>query len=245
MSDQENTAKKQITLLFSGGVDSTMAACQLAELFEKVHLVSYSNGYGHYLISRTAKRAKELSRHYPGKFQHSIISIRELFESLVIDTLDEDYAKNGSGFIWCMGCKLAMHMHTIIYNTENDIHMAADGSSFDTSEMVEQMPLSVAKIKGFYCEYGITFDNPVYKKKRQDSIKALKTMGFKMGLQIGDRFLGVQPKCKPGELYYMPLLLRGTPPNHQEKMIGTYIDAKIEWARDYLNKNLGEKKSVG
>ena len=238
MSAQE---RSQITLLFSGGVDSTMAACMLAGSHDRVHLVSYANGYGHYRIGRTAKRAKELDRHFPGRFTHSILSVREIFEALVIDSLQDDYREFGSGFVWCMGCKLAMHIRTICYNVEHDILLAADGSSFETSEMVEQMPVSVGKVKRFYCEYGITFENPVYTHRREDSIRGLREMGFRMGLRIGDRFLGVQPKCKPGELYYMPLLLRGTEPDHREETIARFIDRKIDWARDYIDTYVGQR----
>lgn len=241
LTEQFQDSKEPITLLFSGGVDSTMAACRLAEAYDHVHLISYNNGYGHYRIDRTAHRAGELLRLYPGKFTHSIISIRELFEQLVLDHIWEDYKRYQSGFIWCMGCKLSMHMRTIMYNTKNNIRYAADGSSFDTSEMVEQMPVSVAKVKGFYCEYGITFENPVYKIKRAESIEGLKKRSFRMGFQIGDRFLGVQPKCKPGELYYMPLLLRGTEPDHNEADIAEYIDQKIDWARTYIDTYFGDK----
>jgi len=234
--------KREITLLFSGGVDSTMAACNLASSYESVHLVSYFNGYGHYRVSRTAKRAAELSRHFPGTFTHSIISIQDIFESLVIHSIWDDYREFGSGFIWCMGCKLAMHIRTIIYNIDHDIHLSADGSSFETSEMVEQMPISVAKVKGFYCEYGIRFENPVYQLRREDSIQSLHNMGFRMGLRIGDRFLGIQPKCKPGELYYMPLLLRGTEPDHKEELVARHIDAKIDWARGYIDQYFGNRE---
>ncbi len=168
-----------ITLLFSGGVDSTMAACRLAEEHEQVHLLSFENGYGHYKMNRTTRRAEEVKCRYPGKVTHSIISIQDLFEQMVVNTLEEDYKKYGSGFIWCMGCKLAMHTRAIIYNVEHEIYRIADGSSFATAEMVEQMPLSVAKIRSFYCEYGFAFSNPVYTDKREDSIKALKRMGHK------------------------------------------------------------------
>jgi hypothetical protein len=227
-----------VTLLFSGGVDSTMAACKLAETQEHVHLVSFNNGYGHYKMERTAQRADEVRQRYPGKVSYQLISVRELFEHMVLSTLEADYRRYGSGFIWCMGCKLAMHTRTIIYNVENDVYRAADGSSFATSEMVEQMPLSVGKIRGFYCEYGFAFRNPVYTNRREDSIVALKRMGFRQGLRIRDRFLGVQPKCKPGELYYMPLILRGTQPRHQEDDVADYIETKLEWAREYLKRTL-------
>ena len=45
-----------------------------------------------------------------------------------------------------------------------------------------------------------------------EMIAALKRMGFRQGLRIRDRFLGIQPKCRPGELYYMPFLLFDQPP---------------------------------
>ncbi len=227
-----------ITLLFSGGVDSTMAACRLAEEHEQVHLLSFENGYGHYKMNRTTRRAEEVKCRYPGKVTHSIISIQDLFEQMVVNTLEEDYKKYGSGFIWCMGCKLAMHTRAIIYNVEHEIYRIADGSSFATAEMVEQMPLSVAKIRSFYCEYGFAFSNPVYTDKREDSIKALKRMGFRQGLRIGDRFLGIQPKCKPGELYYMPMILRGTEPVHKEGVVGQFIDDKLAWARGHITRTL-------
>ena len=226
---------RRIVLLFSGGIDSTMTACQLAQSYDRVDLLTFKNEYGHYHISRTAKRAKELDRHFPNTFTHRIESVRDLFETLVLDTLQEDYKRFGSGFVWCMGCKLAMHTKTIIHCIEHGILEAADGSSFDTSEMVEQMPTSVAKIRSFYCENDITFENPVYKQKRSDSIRALSEMGFRMGFRIGDRFLGTQPKCKPGELYYMPLLLLGKDPVHPEKSVCDYIDEKINMARQYID----------
>ncbi len=225
---------QRVTLLFSGGVDSTRAACALAETHEQVDLVSYTNGYGHYRIHRTKNRAAELEARYPGVIRHSIIPVQPLFDAILVDAIDEQYKKYGSGFIWCMGCKIAMHVQTILYCVENGIYVAADGSSFSTSEMVEQMPVSVAKIKGFYCEYGITFENPVYTLERSDSIEYLRENGFQMGLKIGDRFLGVQPKCKPGELYYMPLLLLGTEPDHDQERVAAFIDDKLRWARQYI-----------
>ena len=231
-------ASDPVTLLFSGGVDSTLAACKLAETQEHVHLVSFKNGYGHYKMERTALRAAEVQQRFPGKVTHRLINIQELFEHMVLSTLEDDYRRYGSGFIWCMGCKLSMHTRAIIYNVENDIYRVADGSSFATSEMVEQMPLSVAKIRGFYCEYGFAYRNPVYTSRREDSIAALKRMGFRQGFRILDRFLGIQPKCKPGELYYMPLLLRGTEPAHGEEAVAEYIETKLAWAREYLRRTL-------
>jgi queuosine biosynthesis protein QueC len=227
-----------VVLLFSGGVDSTMAAVKLAQTHKKVHLLSYKNGYGHYRIDRTKDRAAEIARLYPGIITHKMVNVQHLFDRMLVDNLHAEYEKHGSAFVWCMGCKLAMHTATILYCVENGVYEAADGSSFATSEMVEQMPISIARIKGFYCEYGITFNNPVYEIPRSESINELKRIGFRMGLQIGDRFLGVQPKCKAGELYYMPLILRGTQPNHDPAKVESFIEEKMGWARSWVNDQI-------
>ena len=225
-----------VTLLFSGGIDSTMAATLLAEQHEQVHLLTFRNGYGHYHIDRTGKRAAELSRLFPGKFVQAKISVQRLFEEVVIDHLDEEYTRWESGFFWCLGCKIAMHTRAIVYNLHNHVSLVADGSSGDTSEMVEQMPVAVDRIHRFYDEYGMRFLNPVYERARSDSIHELETRGFRLGLRIGDRFLGIQPTCKPGELYYMPYLLRGSDPIHPEEKIAAYIDEKLDWARRTIDK---------
>lgn len=216
--------------MFSGGVDSTMAAITLSEQYNKVHLLTYCNGHGHYYIKNSKKRAKELISKYPGKFIHCFIPIEELFEKIVLDTLLEDYREFKSGFIWCMGCKMTMHTRSIIYNLENNIKFMSDGSSMDTDEMVEQMPISVSLIMTFYEKYNIDFSVPVYRQTRQEKIKKLKELKFNMGIPIKDRFLGIQPRCIPGELYYMPYLLFNKALEHERPQVAQFIRKKQEIA---------------
>jgi len=224
----------RVALLFSGGVDSTVAAMRLAESYERIDLLSFHHDYGQYKIRRTARRAAELQRHFPHTFSHRIISIRRAFEQLVLDSLEADYRKYRSGFIWCMGCKIVMQTRTIIHCLDNDIRVAADGSSGETSEMVEQQPASVAKLRAFHGEYGISFITPLYDAGRAESINFLVEKGFKLGPRLGDRFLGIQPKCRPGELYYLPFLLLGAPPDHAEERVAAFIDEKLAMARKQI-----------
>ena len=60
--------KNEIALMFSGGVDSTATAIMLAEKFDRVHLVTYKNGYGHYYFNRTQKRVEELNEALGDRF---------------------------------------------------------------------------------------------------------------------------------------------------------------------------------
>ncbi len=236
----ECNGERKISLMFSGGVDSTFAATALAEEYDEVHLLTYYNGYGHYKIGRTGRRAQELKDRFPRKFRHSIISVQDIFEALVLDTLDEDYRRFRSGFVWCLGCKLSMHARSILYNLEHGISCMSDGSSMDTSEMVEQMLISVSMIRLLYKDYGIEFTTPVYEVSRDEERLRLKEMGFRMGIPVGNRYLGVQPKCKPGELYYLPYLLFKQPPKHDEGPVAEYIRDKGDQARRMIDARLDE-----
>ncbi|HPQ69019.1 MAG TPA: hypothetical protein PKW95_07805 [bacterium] len=228
---------KRTVLLFSGGVDSTLAAVRLAADFARVDLLTYGNGYGHYHLARTRRRVAELSRMFPGRFSHAIVSVRELFEELVVDRLADNYARYGSGFVWCLGCKLAMHLHTVRYCRETGVRRVADGSSSATGEMVEQMPLSLERVGAFYREFGIEYFQPVYEQSRAESIRELRRLGLRLGVRLGDRFLGIQPKCRPGELYYLPLLLCGTPPVHEQEAVARFFDEKLARGREWLTQS--------
>jgi len=239
MYDVNDLDNRQVSLMFSGGVDSTTAALRLADQYDRVHLLTFSNGYGHYRINRTRKRAKELERHVGDRFVHHVESIRSLFEMMLDDPLD-DFRRFDSGFIWCLGCKMAMHTRCVLYNLEHGIREMTDGSSKSTGEMVEQTLLAVYMVREFYEQYGIEYRTPVYTIPREEEIEALKKRNFKMGWRIGDRFLGVQPKCRPGELYYLPFLVLNQPPKHDEEKVSLFLREKRKLAHEYISRKCKE-----
>lgn len=227
-------APRQAALMFSGGIDSTTAAIRLASEFDRVHCLTWGNGYGHYRLGRTRARMAELKRLFGDRFQHGVGSVQGLFEDLVVNDIEGNWRRRGSGFVWCLGCKLAMHAHSVVYCLEHGIRTLADGSSQSTGEMVEQMLVSVYRIHEFYARYGIDYRTPVYTIPRSEEIAFLRKEGFRMGFRVGDRFLGVQPKCRPGELYYLPFLLFNQPPKHDHDQIVDYLDEKAEIAHSWI-----------
>ncbi len=226
--------------MFSGGVDSTTAALALARRYETVHLLTYGNGYGHYKLGRTKKRVRELRRFVDARLVHSITSSRELFEHLLVNDVKAEFARYGSGFVWCLGCKLAMHTASVLYNLEHGIGVMADGSSRSTGEMVEQSLLSLYLFREFYGSFGIDFVTPVYDIPREEEIRRLEEQGFRMGLRVLDRFLGVQPKCRAGELYYLPFLLFDQPPAHDDDQVADFIERKTATAKDWIERRCAE-----
>src|SRR5690348_4569084 len=92
----------EIALMFSGGVDSTATAILLAERYERVHLVTYRNGYGHYYHHRTERRVHELNRALGERFVHTLISTKSYFDEITVNNVLADYRQYRSGFIWFM-----------------------------------------------------------------------------------------------------------------------------------------------
>ena len=215
-----------ISLMFSGGVDSTVAALHLAEAHERVHLLTFANGYGHYGFGRARRRADELMARMPGRFVYHFESIRPLFEALALRSLADDYVRFGSGFVWCLGCKLAMHVASARYDRANGLTRHTDGSNADTSEMVEQSLLSLSMVAHFYQDHGIAFGPTDYDLSRDEKRAFLERSGLRMGVPLRDRYLGIQPSCIPGELYYLPYLLLKRPPRHPERVVAGYIRSK-------------------
>ena len=231
----------EICLMFSGGVDSTATAVMLAEKYDKVHLVTYRNGYGHWYHHRSGLRVDELNRRLGDRFTFSLITTKGYFDDVVVNSVLKDYRDYGSGFIWFMGCKMAMHLRTILFCLEHGLLISTDGSNSDTAEMVEQSLLSLSLIRFFYEDHTVDFGTPVYEVRRAESRDLIKDLGIRMGVQVMDRHLCIQPTCVAGELYYLPYLLMNKPVNHDERTVSRFIEAKEVICRKIIKAYLSDK----
>lgn len=225
--------------MFSGGLDSSAAALHLAQHHRRVHLLTYNNGFGHFFVQRSAKRAQALRRALrdqpgAGELIHSVLSTRDDFDKLLVSTAVADFGKYKSGFVWCMGCKLAMHARSAAYCLQNGVAKMADGSNSGTSEMVEQSLLSLSMVRAFYARHSIEFFTPVYEQEREQSRERLAEMGVRSGIAVLDRQLGIQPTCVAGELYYMPYLLFNKRVKHEDDVVARFIAAKLPIADEIV-----------
>lgn len=219
----------ETTLLFSGGVDSTLTALLLAEQFDRVHLLTYDRGvrYGHLHVGNARRRARELQRRFgDGRFDFDLFPIGPLFHRFVTATLLADYKRYGT-YTCCVGCKLAMHARTVLYNLRRGIRHVADGSAADQDYHAEQLGGVLGCVERLYKRYGITHANPSYNIDEGARKERLKAAGLKPK--------GIQPRCLFGAydfFIYTPLHVA----HHQEEdIMVAYMEDKLPLARAYID----------
>ena len=193
------TSRNEATILFSGGVDSTMASILVAQDFEKMTLLTYKGMIGVILYGFSKHHVKVLQKRFgKDRIVHKFINICDLWKKIVLDDVEKDYEKYRSDMVWCIGCKMTMHTRTIIYNLEHGITTTFDGSIREQNYYVDQLPESVEQIKNYYNEFGLTFSTPIYETgTRAKILGELKEAGFDSGFKISSSVLGTQPICLP------------------------------------------------
>jgi PP-loop superfamily ATP-utilizing enzyme len=162
--------KKTVALLFSGGRDSSLACGVLAKKGYKIHLLTFNNG-ATIRQDLAEHRYKELSEKFPDAIiKRAIIPSYGLFKDLGLKNLEKDIKKYETNLI-CMGCKLSMHVISLIYCLENDIPIIADGYTDYQKKWIEQMPEAIEAVKKFHEEYHIKYINPVYSESSKEQVK--------------------------------------------------------------------------
>lgn len=153
--------EKRCAVLFSGGLDSSLAVCKMIEQGYDVELLHFDQGS---LLSNNLPniRMSEIQRAYPS----SSISMHEInasgiFRRIALTTLEHDIIKHNVSLV-CMGCKLAMHVCAAIYCIRNNISIVADGSTKRQERYAEQRMIAIDFIKAIYSTYKIAYTNPIY-----------------------------------------------------------------------------------
>jgi hypothetical protein len=163
--------KPPVTVLFSGGSDSTLTASLLAREHEHVHLLTYKHRIMRF-GKKCLKSLDSLQKAYgEDRFTHAFLDLNPIFDKLFFGSLAADLRRWGTYALpmCCGSCKLAMHVRTIQYNLEHGIRFAADGSNIELAELFpEQMPPVLELYRQLYERFGIVYTNPVFDVRRTD-----------------------------------------------------------------------------
>lgn len=230
--------KDEVTVVFTGGKDSTLTAALMCQQFEKVHLLTYIHSLSTNPDNSLVNVRKLEDVFGKDKIVHKFIPIDDLSKKIYTDSYLHDLKKYKTYLAgcFCLACRQAMNTRTIIYSIENDIKFACDGSN-RTSFGLSQMEWIIKEIKKFYKEYGIEFETPVYDTPRCD----LEL--FKLGISFEKQHIlyggnNTQGGCHGSNfhifylrLYYLPRYGREA----HEEMSSNYFNDKLEFCRRYLN----------
>lgn len=266
-----NIDDEEISVHFTGGSDSTLAAFLMCERFKKVHLLTFViSAMGNY--DRCQLHVKKLKEKFGSeKVVHQYIDLERLFKSIYYGNYLHDIKKYKMylSALFCAGCIHAMHIRTIIYNLEKGIRFACDGQqaevSFVTEEKTientkplwsEQMEKVLQLETSFYAEYGIKYFNPVYYIERTDwelhdrgflEERNLKTKGRTKQKANKNTFLKETEHTCTGPLIGEHYLIHYFFPLYgwkkHERLSVQYYQEKIKVGKEYV-KNYFEGRGV-
>ena len=164
-------SREEVSILFSGGSDSTLVAALMCEKFEKVHLLTFYHS-GIPEAERSKVNARRLENRFgKNRVVHRLMNVEQIFQNLYYATYVRDLRKYRLFLVAtiCNACQLAMHTATILYNLNNGISLTRDGYKREKGHIYAFMSEEGIKhLRTFYRKYQINYDNPVYDMPRTD-----------------------------------------------------------------------------
>lgn len=236
-----------ISILFSGGPDSTLAALYALQDAQRVHLLTYH----HRLMSHCKLQSgkikceavvEELKKIYSkDRIIHRKISSWPLFKKIYYGNISYDIQKYRSFCIpWiCGACKLAMHIKTIEYNLGNNIRITYDGNNKESASVFPAQTVTyINVIKELYVSHQMIYQVPIYDIEQADS----KTEEFGLtsckGTKAEHVFFSTQHSCFVGLLLHIHArvykLLKGD--NPMEELTSKMLKTRIKDMNIFLRK---------
>jgi 7-cyano-7-deazaguanine synthase in queuosine biosynthesis len=244
-----SSVKNEVALMFSGGIDSLLAAVLLAKEYDRVHLLTFKKGYLEFGLKNSranVERLKTLCGEH--KFVHAIINIKPLVRRVSIRSIVKDRLRYGTEVVWCVACRTTMNAAAMRYALENDLAAISDGSNKEQipgekhlTGTAENYPSVVAQLKDFARGYGVEFVTPVYDfGDREERRRRLTELGFEIdylskdpsktlkGMFRRDFFKRSQPLCLSGWIIHWRRNIFGVPVKQDEAKTREYVARKQE-----------------
>jgi len=166
-----DTSVRTQLVMFTGGRDSTLAACYLMLQGIPVHLYSANSGCSlHRGI--LAHRVDELKNRF-GELvvAHTVEDISGTFRSIAIENIEGDILKYRKNLV-LLGEKLAIHAHLIDFCRRHDIAVINDGITHYQQEFPEQRLVAKEYLVDLMQEFSIQYNSPIYEfAQSSDDVK--------------------------------------------------------------------------
>ena len=226
INESTTQAKRSVAVLFSGGIDSSLAVAKLAANGHGVSLLTCDNGCLRD-IERSRDRYDELRKKFsPNVLDHAILSSKAMFREIALKDIEKDILGYGTNLA-CMGCKLARHAEATVYLLRNGIDTLADGCVSYQSNWPEQIPEVIEHLKDFHRTYGQRYITPVYEMKGvEEVIQELSDFGLST--------MSFEGSCVFEDTFSTPNLMN----------VISYINRKLPLCREYIESKVGGNKDA-
>jgi hypothetical protein len=255
--------KNEVAVMFSGGIDSLLAAVLLQQKYDKVHLITFDKGYLEFGLKNNLPNVQRLQDTYgPERITHQIVKLKKLVKAVSVKKLRRDRQGYNMEICWCVGCRMSMNAGGLIFALENNLAGYADGSNREQvpgqgnlAGTAENFPSVVDRHKEFARSYNVEFLTPVYDfGSREERRAKLGELGFDIdylsldhskkirGMMTKDVFHRSQPMCFSGWLVHWKRNLLGKLVEQDEAKTVDYIIKKQESVvRDYIRRFFSKK----
>lgn len=216
IDDLTPATNNSVAVLFSGGRDSSLAACLYAMRGWNVKLLSFNSGIG--IGSELAThRYEELKARFPERIvERIVVPIFGIFRRIAIVDIERDFAKYKINLV-LLGEKLAMHAAATVYCLQKNMKVVADGTSGYQSNLPEQKITAVNLFQSFHKEYGLDYETPILPYESENQVKYTLME------------IGVTTKSLEGISVFADSF--SDPP---QDLVQEYIEEKIPLCRQYI-----------
>ncbi len=239
--------KNEVAVMFSGGIDSLLAAVLLLQTYDKVHLITFDKGYLEFGVKNNIPNVERLQAKFGAdRVTHEIIDLKKVVKRIAYKKLRKDRKKYNLETRWCVGCRLGMNTGGLLYALEHNLVGYADGSNREQvpseanlTGTAENYPSIVNRNKNFAAAYGVHFLTPTYEYgSREERRQKLSELGFEIdflsldttkklsGLMTKQATKRSQPMCFSGWIIHWKRNLLGKPVEQNEEMTVDYVANK-------------------
>lgn len=186
----------------------------MLERFDHVHLITYRRCHLWFVRNAELHVGPLKARFGNRRLCHVYLDCTRAFRQVFYERLDQDTKKYGThlALLVCLGCKMAMHARTIIYNLEHGVARSAAGSRHESKLYPAQMRSVKERIEEMYRDYGMEIESPVYDLTDTDRLAYEQGLVARRNMKQQFIFYDSQPSCLYGgvayvysRLFYAPL----------------------------------------
>jgi predicted subunit of tRNA(5-methylaminomethyl-2-thiouridylate) methyltransferase len=230
-------------VLYSGGCDSTLAACRMAERFSTVHLVTFTR-FGFLETDNPSLHIERMRQRYPDTtFHFHKIPYGRFYEAVEGHQKLRNLWRFGSmTSVPCGSCKVAMHWRAVVFCLENDVKVVADGAIKGNDHFAEQNPrILMPELQKMYDEFGLTVLHPVYDVGLETEVE-LYRLGIHDTPSVKRTKADKQVVCSQHILFgmWMRKYLDGHSFEEYEEQSHAYLSGKVDYVRELLQEHAAD-----